>query len=104
MQLTLRGDDRLAQFRIGGENKCWILLVQRGESRRNLVFLAPRLGLERGVKCRLRVDRHWQLNRPAWRAKRIAGAFATVEKVNLPDPFGDASRSVEQVRPDFHRA
>src|SRR5271167_928888 len=120
MQLALRGDDRLAQFGVCGEDECRILLVQRGKTRSNLVFFALGLGLERGVKRRLRINRRWQLYRSACQAECVArvGVFelnrrpdvtsaeliyrcpiAAIEEVNLTYALSRATHAVQQVHP-----
>ena len=118
MQLALRGHDRLAQFGVCSEDERRILLVQRGKTRSNLIFLALGLGLERGVKRRLRINRRWQFYRSACHAECVARVsifelycspdvpsaefiyrcpIAAIEEVNLTYAFGRATDAVQQV-------
>src|SRR5271165_3675235 len=118
MQLALRGDDRLAQFGVCCEDERRILLVQGGKTRSNLIFLPLGLGLECGVKRRLRINGRWQFYRSACLAECVArvGVFelycssdvssgefiyrcpiAAIEEVNLTYAFSRATHAVQQV-------
>src|SRR5207253_7897381 len=118
MQFALRGNDRLAQLRIGAESKCRIFVVQSREPGGRFVLFTFRLGLQRGVNVRARIFRHGKFYQMIRGAKRVAGvrvlelyrranvaraetrhrlARLAIEQKNLPDAFSDLAIGIKRI-------
>src|ERR1700730_1046470 len=125
MEIPLRSHDRLVQFRIRREHERGILLMQSGESCSDFVFLTFSCGLESGSPRRHRVNRRRSLYCPVHGAERVAsigafklnrgpnvpgtelvhgGAIATIEKIDLPNPFGRVASTIKQIHAGFNCA